>query len=368
MRGSSVRLQAYLLRHALIGVSVALGVLAAVVMLIDLVEISKTIGQDTELTFFQLVYLTALKSPAVVLQLLPFIFLFGIMGAFASLNRRGELIAMRAAGVSAWRFTAPAAVGAVAIGLLAITVLNPAGARLNGAFEERKTALTHNDNSPDGGEIWLRQGDERRQIVIHARRHTVEGGTVRLSGVSLFVQSVGPTGTLDFSRRIEAAQAVLTPGAWRLTDVREAAPGATSTRSEAMVIPSSLDRRTAMEKFAQPGAIAFWDLPATIRSAELAGYSPAAYRLRYQQLLALPLMLAAMSVLAAAFSLRLMRLGDFARLAALGVAAGFAVFFLGQFCGALGMTEVIPAPLAAWAPPLIALFLGASLLSYTEDG
>jgi lipopolysaccharide export system permease protein len=92
------------------------------------------------------------------------------------------------------------------------------------------------------------------------------------------------------------------------------------------------------------------------------------YRLRFQQLLATPLLFSAMSILAAAFSLRLMRLGGLAGLASVGVGLGFLVFFLNQFCGALGSSEVMPAPIAAWAPPILALLAGVTLLCYTEDG
>ncbi|HQR90840.1 MAG TPA: LptF/LptG family permease, partial [Caulobacter sp.] len=74
---------------------------------------------------FQLLYLTILQAPATILVLTPFIFLFGTLGAFVGLNRRSELIAMRAAGVSAWRFILPAAVAAFVIGVLTITLLNP---------------------------------------------------------------------------------------------------------------------------------------------------------------------------------------------------------------------------------------------------
>jgi len=158
------------------------------------------------------------------------------------------------------------------------------------------------------------------------------------------------------------------PGYWRLSQVREARVGSESVRSETLSLPSTLDRRSAMEKFVAPGAVAFWDLPATIRAADLAGYSSAAYRLRLHQLLATPLLLAAMTMLAATFSLRLLRLGDLAALAGSGIALGFAVFFLNQFCGALGSTDVIPVPLAAWTPPILALLSGVTLLCYTEDG
>jgi len=150
--------------------------------------------------------------------------------------------------------------------------------------------------------------------------------------------------------------------------VREATPAAGSVRSETLSIPSTLDRRTAMEKFAARDTVGFWALPETVQHAKSAGFSSAPYRLRYQQLLATPLLFAAMSILAAAFSLRLMRLGGVAGLAGAGVALGFVLFFFDDLCGTLGSTEVIPTVVAAWTPPIIALLAGITLLCYTEDG
>ena len=44
------------------------------------------------------------------------------------------------------------------------------------------------------------------------------------------------------------------------------------------------------------------------------------------------------------------------------------LFFLNELCNALGKADVIPALLAAWAPPVLALLAGFTLLCYTEDG
>ena len=368
MSGSSLRIQGYVLGRSLAGVGVAQAAVAAVVVLVNFVELSRTVGGHVDLTFYATLGLTLLKSPTVILQLLPFVFLFGVMGAFITLNRGSELVAMRAAGVSAWRFVLPAAAVALVIGLIVVAVLNPAAAALNARFEDRRAALTEGPSPSFGQDIWLRQGDDGQQVVIHARSHETVRDTVYVSGVSLFFQQVGPSGVLDFSRRIEAARAVLAPGSWRLSDVREATPGAGSIRSEQLTLPSPLDHRSAMEKLTAPGSVPFWRLPDTIRTAELAGYSAGAYRLRFQQLLATPLLYSAMAVLAAAFSLRLMRLGNWAGFAGIGVALGFAVFFAGQFCSGLSATEVIPPFMAAWTPPLLALLSGLTLLCYTEDG
>jgi lipopolysaccharide export system permease protein len=363
-----VRLQLYVLTRTLAGIGVALAVVASVIMLVDFIDVSRILSGRLDVGFFQIAELVLLKSPSVILLLLPFVFLFGVMGAFVTLNRRSELIAMRAAGVSAWRFLFPATAVAFVIGVGAVAILNPWTATLNGRFEGERAALAGGDSLASSGEVWLRQGTPEGQIVIHAGAHDTRRGALRLRGVSLFIQSVAGSGAIDFTRRIDADEAVLTPGYWRLSQAREARPGSESIRSEELSLPSTLDSRSAMEKFVAPAAVAFWKLPETIRDAELAGYSSTAYRLRLQQLWATPLMLAAMTLVAAAFSLRLLRLGDLAGMAATGVALGFAVFLLNQFCAALGATDVVPVAFGAWTPPVLA-FLGAvTLLCYTEDG
>jgi lipopolysaccharide export system permease protein len=361
------RIQLYVLTRTLIGVGAALAVIAAVIMLVDFVELSRTLGGVVDLGFFQLLGLTALRSPQVILKLLPFIFLFGVMGAFVTLNRRSELVAMRAAGVSAWRFVLPAAGVAFVIGVLTITALNPGAAWLSQRFESLRGDMLGAGRGA-AHEMWLREGDARNEMVIHAGAHDVVNETIRLKQVSIFLQTIGQDGGLVVSRRIEAAEADLAPGAWRLSDVREALPGAQSVRAERLELSSSLDLRSALEKFASPDSVSFWRLPGTIQRAQASGYAVAGYQLRLHQLLATPLLFSAMSVLAAAFSMRLMRLGGLAGLAILGLAVGFAVFFSNQLCSALGSAGVLPPALAAWAPPVLALLSGVTVLYYTEDG
>jgi lipopolysaccharide export system permease protein len=362
-------IERYVLKKTLGSLAGALAVVSALVMLIAFVDISKNVGTRTEVGFAELLFLTVLQAPATILVLTPFVFLFGTLGAFVGLNRRSELIAMRAAGVSAWRFIMPAAISAFFIGLATVTLLNPLTAAMSAQFETSRNAMMENylKSAPKG--LWLRQGDEKTQIVIRARaRDQAADGTVRLRGVSLFIYAVGPGGTLQFSRRIEASEARLEPGFWRLSGVREAMPGAGAIRSEAMSIRSNLDDRTASERFSNPQAIAVWRLPETIKRTEAAGFSSIPFRLRLHQVLATPLLFAAMSMLAAAFSLRLMRLGGLAGLAGAGVTLGFGFFFFNELCGALGKADVLTPAMAAWTPPLVALLAGLTLLCYTEDG
>jgi len=362
------RIESYVLLHTLIAVAAATAVISTVILLIDFVEVSRTVGVRAEIGFNQILALTLLQTPSLILVLLPFAFLFGVLGAFVNLNRRSELIALRAAGVSAWRFIFPAAVAAAVIGVITVCVLNPVTSAMSARFEQARDDLMQ-DSLPVGPkEVWLRQGDAQTQVVIRARASDDDHGTLRLSRVSLFISK--PTGKhgLIFSSRIEAAQARLMPGYWLLTNAQEAAPGGVALTFTTLTIPTTLDGRTALERFASPAAVSFWGLWTAINRTEQAGFSATGYRLQLQDLLAAPLLYAAMSVLAAAFSLRLIRLGGLVQLAGAGVALGFVLFFLDQFCNALGRAEAIPPFVAAWLTPVLALLSGFTLLCYTEDG
>lgn len=362
------RLERYVIGRTLTGVAAALAVISAVVVLIQFVELSSQVGTRADVGANAILELTMLRVPSLIQILLPFCFLFGGIGAFVSLNRRSELVAMRAAGISAWRFILPSAGAAFILGLATVGVLNPTAAALNARFEAQRAHLMRNYLGDQPRDIWLRQGDDTSQVVIHAKARDTRQGTVTLLGVSLFIYEKNAAGTPEFRRRLEAREATLMPGFWRLKDVREATAGDSSIRSDGLTIRSTLDAEAAMERLASPDAIAFWRLPKAIRLTELAGFSASGYRLRFQQLLATPLLFAAMSILAAAFSLRLARLGGLAELAGAGVALGFVMFFFNQFAGALAKADILPLAAAAWAPAVIALLAGLTLLCYTEDG
>jgi lipopolysaccharide export system permease protein len=361
------QIERYVLMQQARSLGIALGVIAALIMLIDFVEISRGVGSDVDLSGARIFGLMLLKSPQVIIQLLPFVFLFGTLAAFVGLNRRSELIAMRAAGVSAWRFVLPAAGAALLFGLVTVTALGPLAASADGLFQRERTRLS---GSAAGVEapptVWIREGDDTRQMVIRAERQ--DRSNARLLDVTFFIYTNDAEGMRTFSERIDADSASLSNGSWRLVNAVGAEIGQRAVRYATLDLPSSLADEEAFERFARPQATSFWSLPAQIDRIEAAGFSSTAYRLRLQQLLATPLMFAAMSILAAAFSLRLMRLGDLARMSVAAVVLGFAFFFVNQAASAFGSAEVIPPWLAAWLPPLLTALAAFTLLFYTEDG
>ncbi|MEG1452443.1 LPS export ABC transporter permease LptG [Brevundimonas sp.] len=361
------RIERYVLGQQLKALGVALAIIAALVMLIDFVEVSRGLNSDGELSGFKVLSLIAVKSPSVIVQLLPFVFLFGTLGAFVSLNRRSELIAMRAAGVSAWRFVLPAAACAFILGVVTVTAIAPLAAWGDSVWQSERGRIRGGVSSSEEAQpVWLREGDETRQMIIRGERQ--DRTTGQLLDATFFIYSIDAKGERRFTERVDAKTATLTAGRWRLTDVVGGQGGQQAVHYATLDLPSDLADDEAFQQFERPQSLSIWSLPGQIRRIDSAGFASTAYDLRFQQLLATPLMFAAMSILAAAFSLRLMRLGDMARMAVSAVVLGFGFFFVNQFSAAMGSAEVIPAFLAAWLPAILTALAALTLLFYTEDG
>ncbi len=263
---------------------------------------------------------------------------------------------MRAAGVSAWRFIFPAAGAAVALGVLTVTVFNPLASVMNAQFERERTALMEGVQSSGLKDIWLRQGDANSQMVVRARSGDDDHGMLRLKNVSLFMFTLNQRGgAAQFTRAASRAERGLAD-AWQVAPDRRPREAHAWRRGAALqdtlTIPSKLDPRTALERYVSPKGVPFWQLWGAIARNEQAGFSATGYRLQLQELLATPLLFAAMSILAAAFSLRLIRLGGDATLASAGLAIGFFLyFFINQVCSALGRGQRYPALRGRLDPP-----------------
>jgi lipopolysaccharide export system permease protein len=366
MRFLFSRLGRYVFVRVLTGIAIALIAVLASILTIDLVEQMRTVGTRADLSLLEALRLTLLKTPMLVEQTLPFVVLAGVMMAVIGLNRSSELVAMRAAGVSAWRFLTPSAFAGVVLGIATITALNPLGARLFQVFEnEREGALAPNTQNTPAAGVWIRQGNEEGQIVIHADRVDSTGSTLRGATFMFFEQQQD---ALRFVRRIRAETAELRPGFWQLTNLVEATPGGRPVRETHLAIPTTLDETEMIDRFVTPASLSFWELPPFIREARAAGFAPTRYELKWQSLLAYPLLLAAMAGLGAAFSLQLQRLGNLARWGAAGVGIGLFLFFYSQLAGAFAMTQAVPASVAAWSAPLAGVFIALSIVAFMEDG
>jgi lipopolysaccharide export system permease protein len=344
-------------------VSVLLGVFALVILL-DYVEQMRRIGDDPRASALLVAKISLFRVPQIAERILPFCVLIGAMSCYLGLSRRLELVVSRAAGMSAWQFTAPAVVVALVVGVFATTVYNPIAAVLQERAKRLEAGITGGTEGLQAtvNGFWVTQRSDNNQSIINATSSREQG--VELSKVSAFVFDQGN----HFLERIEANTAVLESGHWRLNDARIYSPGAPPEERESYLLATNLTPEQIRETFSTPETVPFWQLPYFIDMAERAGLAASGYRLQYQKLLARPFMLAAMVLLAAAFSLRFFRFGGVQKMVLGGVASGFLLYIMSKLTDDLSKAELLPPLIAAWMPVAIGAMTGFVALLYQEDG
>lgn len=354
----------YLARQFLAGVGLMFCALAFLAFSIDLVDLlDRTSGRHVPTS--AVAAMALLQVPDLALKLLPFAVLLGGIFAFARLSRSHELQAIRAAGVSAWNLLAAPICTAIILGMFAVTLFTPLASRLLVQFTAMEARLIRGQASQlaiSQNGLWLRQGDANAQSVIHALRVAAQG--TRLDDVTIFLYR----GADNFQGRIDAQTASLTRGAWTLDNAYVSGTDGRVRHFVHYNLPTPLTAARIQESFAAPDTLSFWALPGFIEAARQAGFSATPYLLYYDSLLMLPAMFAAMVLIAAAFSLRLARLGGLSRLIVWGALAGFVVYFMSAMTRVLGQSGIIPVPLAAAAPATVAILFGMTLVFHHEDG
>ena len=374
----------YIAKRVFKSITLAFVIVTAIIMLIDFVEATRNIGDDGAFTLLELAGLTALKVPQLIEETIPFVVLFGIMGAFYGLNKRSELVVLRASGLSAWRFLWPAVMVSALIGLIWATVFNPLAAKSMTKYQDILIQAAQNEQIFSASrqiseDIWLREGTQDEQIVIH--------GTVRpyapltLYDATFYFYTVNTYSTGDnlssfeipddtsYSHRIDAKSASLSPeGYWQLRQVTKNLGHNRTTRFLTTSLPTRITTAQLTQKSKFAGHTQFWTLPGEITAARDAGFSTVSLRLQWHKLLSLPLMLIALTVIAAGVSMGNVRSGGVLRLMLAGATTGFFVYFFNNLVRAFGESQTLSIFSASWTVPLFVLLMGIAYLARLEDG
>ncbi len=329
-------------------------------MLIDFTQLVRRIGNSLDLQ--TALAIAALRGPATAESVMPLVVLFAAMAAFFQMNRRLELTVTRAAGLSAWQVLIPASVVAMIAGVLVSTVYSPGAAALRELSVSIGGFAGGNAGVFSGGEVWLRQTGQDGPSIIGAER-TAQQGTV-LAGVTAFLFDDGGT----FQQRIDAELAELVDNEWVFERPTITPTGGAPFIADEFRLHTNLSLIQIRESLADPATISMWRLPELIAVAEASALPANGLRLRWHELVSLPLLLAAMVLVAGMFSLRFSRTLRIGRLIAIGAMTGFALYVVLMVSRNLAASGVVSAPIAAWTPAVLALLISISVLLREEDG
>jgi lipopolysaccharide export system permease protein len=353
----------YLAKTFVVRILAVLVMLVLVLMMLDLLSNSGKILAQPGNGQAELVRYASLRVPQLVARFLPYSVLLATIITLATFNQNSEVVAMKAAGLSAHQILAP----------LILAALLAAG--FSFAFNERlvtrATATLKAWEASDFGPIpadsrtrsnvYLNDGND----VLLAASVSGEGQATVMREVTFYERD--DAGMIV--RQLRGPVARFAGPGWRLEQPRLFDVGSAQGRqlSDSVVIARGISPGQVALGRVDPDAETLGQLSRSIAALAAAGRRTAELEGKWWHKISGPLSTVLMPLLGAVAGFGLARSGHLFARAVIGMALGFAFFVVDNAALAMGGFGGYPPLLAAWAPFVLFFLLGETVLIRTEE-
>jgi lipopolysaccharide export system permease protein len=342
----------------------SLAVLAALVVILQTLDLLGETGKilahpgngDAELWRY-----VSLRLPQLIARFTPFAVLLGTLITLATLNQNSEVVSMKAAGISAHQIIAPLILASLGVAALSFAfnerVVTRATDTLS-SWQEVDYGIVPRDNGIRPN-VSVRWGDD----LIFVKQVIGTGEATRLRGVTLYDRQ-GET----LKRIVSAERGARQGRGWRLDKVTsfDLDAGA-QTLAPSLFYGEGLDPAQFTLAKVNADELDLRTLRASIRELKLSGRATSELESGLWHKISGPLSVVLMPLLGAVAAFGLARSGQLFIRAVIGMALGFAYFVADNFALAMGNLGAYPPLVAAWAPFLLFLLIGETVLIRTEE-
>ena len=352
----------YLAKQFVVRIFGVLLMLVLVLQMLDLLSESGDILSYPGNGEAQLWTYVSLRTPQLVARFLPYSVLLATILTLATLNQNSEVIAMKAAGLSAHQVLAPLLITAIAVSGISFAFNERVVTRASATLK----AWQANDWGPIPAESGVRSNVYLRDEgnILLAQSISGHGAAIRLDNVTWYKRDA----RMMIVEEVRAAHATYANPGWRLERPERFEVQSTSlTKLPTLTVAAGLT----------PGQIELTDINAdgqdifalahTIRALRAAGRHTSELEGKWWHKLSGPLSAILMPLLGAIAAFGLARSGQLLVRAVIGMSLGFAYFVIDNAALAIGNFGGYPPLIAAWAPFLLFALIGETVLIRTEE-
>lgn len=314
-------------------------------------------GQGELLTY------VSLRMPQLVSRFLPYSVLLATIITLMTLNQNSEVIAMKAAGLSAHQVLAPL--------FLVAAVTSTITFGFNERIVTRATATLKAWQNVNYGPIpaetgtktnvWLQDGPN----ILFARTIAGTGAAMHMEGVSWYRRD--PTGMV--TEIVMAPSARYANPGWLLRNpvVFDVQSARKTPLGRDAVYAKRVEPVQVTISRVDPDAESLLQLTGSLAAIREAGFRTTELDGKWWHKLSGPLSALLMPLLGAVAAFGLARSGHLFVRAVIGMALGFAYFVFDNAALAMGNFGAYPPFLAAWAPFVLFFLIGETVLIRTEE-
>jgi lipopolysaccharide export system permease protein len=355
----------YLAKLFVVRILAVLVMLVVVLLALDLLSETGEILAAPGNGQAEILQYASLRMPQLAARFLPYSVLLATLITLVTLNQNSEVVAMKAAGLSAHQVLAPLLLTAALVAGVSFAFNERVVTRANATLKAWQGAdygpipEAQNGTVPRAN-VYLTDGDN----ILAAATLSGAGRGIVLGGVTWYERTPGGI----IREQVRAPRATFAAPGWRLeSPVRFDVAGAITERRDVLVVGESLSPERIMLQSVDADAQSFWELSESIDAYEAAGRNTDEMRAKWWHRLSGPLSALLMPLLGSIAAFGLARSGQLFVRAIIGMALGFAYFVVDNAALAMGSFGGYPPFLAAWAPFFLFLLVGETVLIRTEE-
>jgi len=308
--------------------------------------------ENKESGIFYPILLTILNIPSIVFEILPFIFLLGVMFFFINLYEREEIELLRSHGVNNFKITYIISLTSFIIGVLLIVTYYSFSANLKSLYLNFKYKFSEtNDHLAvvnDSG-LWIKEENNQYIFIINAT-------TFKLNKLeNIKITKLDKNYTL--LNTIISSKADIKNKKWILKDVKIFSDDKKTDYKKEYEYISSFDGKIISNLYSNLNSLNIFELLKLEENYKSIGYSATEIKLHLNKLYSLPIYLTLTTIIGSLLMFRMSYIKSKFFLVVIGVLVSVIFYYINYFAILFGKNDTLPVVIAVWLPQLMILLI-----------
>ena len=353
----------YIINEYIKSLFVVIAVMLSIILLINLLDEFNFFKSKKDLKFIFFIIFTILKIPNVLINLFPFIVLFGGIVFYLKIYNHNEVISLRVMGYSNIQIILIPALTSFVIGYIIVFLIVPFSSSMLRYYESLRSEYNETKNLVFVNEtgIWILDKNEKEKNIIRIQKISKDFSVA--SQITIYNYDFSN----NFIKRIDATEGLIKDKNWQLNKVQIISSNKKSNKENYLNnynYTSNINISELKNVYKNTDTTSLLDINKEMLILEDKGYSTTDLRIRYQKLISFPIYLLAMSILSGLMIINLGKTSNYLKYGSYGVIISVMIYFLNDLSITIAKSGIISVDFSVWIP--IFLIILINLVGITQ--
>jgi len=353
----------YIINEYIKSLFVVIAVMLSIILLINLLDEFNFFKSKKDLKFIFFIIFTILKIPNLLINLFPFIVLFGGIVFYLKIYNHNEVISLRVMGYSNIQIILIPALTSFIIGYIIVFLIVPFSSSMLRYYESLRSEYNETKNLVFVNEtgIWILDKNEKEKNIIRIEKINKDFSVV--SQITIYNYDASN----NFIRRIDATEGIINDKNWLLNKVNIISINKKNNKDNYLNnynYTSNVNISELKNVYKNTETTSLLDINKEMLILEDKGYSTIDLRIRYQKLISFPIYLLAMSILSGLMIINLGKTSNYLKYGSYGVIISIIIYFLNDLSITIAKSGIISVDFSVWIP--IFLIILINLVGITQ--